>query len=245
MNDPLFLVGCPRSGTTLLAALLDRHSRFAVTPETAFFDDVAPRLTPERRLLQVLRSWRTFPELRIDAKDVVAQRPQTPAAVLAAILDLYANARGKARCAEPTPQHLRHAPSILRHLPQAKMICMLRDGRDNVLALHAAASWRGGLEGAAELWKDSLTVAEAMAAREPSRFLMLRFEDLLTGTDDVLRKALQFLGEPFENLQLDMPALNARKPPHRIGPRHASRRELARIEALLRDDLRRHGYPVA
>jgi hypothetical protein len=34
---PFFIVGCPRSGTTLLSVLLDRHSSVAVPPETFFF----------------------------------------------------------------------------------------------------------------------------------------------------------------------------------------------------------------
>jgi len=40
---PFFIVGVPRSGTTLLAVLLDRHSNVAIGPETQFFTEFIPR----------------------------------------------------------------------------------------------------------------------------------------------------------------------------------------------------------
>jgi len=42
IDRPVFVVGCPRSGTTLLGVILDRHSELAITPETGFYDEIAP-----------------------------------------------------------------------------------------------------------------------------------------------------------------------------------------------------------
>src|SRR5438874_2009800 len=72
-RDYFFVVGCLRSGTTLLSVLLDRYTRL----------------------------W-TF-----------TRREAT-----------------QARCGEKTPTHLTHVPAILRLFPHARVICMLRDGRD-------------------------------------------------------------------------------------------------------------------
>jgi Sulfotransferase family len=36
-QQPIFMVGCPRSGTTLLASFLGVHSRLICGPETEFF----------------------------------------------------------------------------------------------------------------------------------------------------------------------------------------------------------------
>ena len=49
---PVFVVGYPRSGTTLLATLLGRHSELAATPESHFVDEVtpAPQRTAERNV---------------------------------------------------------------------------------------------------------------------------------------------------------------------------------------------------
>src|SRR3989442_9370291 len=103
--DPFFIVGCPRSGTTLLSVLLDRHSRLCVPPETGFFAEVAPTL-PSRdaaSLLETLRGWPRLPELNLTPEVVVRRlggRPASIAGVLTAILELYAEAEGKARCGE-------------------------------------------------------------------------------------------------------------------------------------------------
>ncbi len=40
---PIFVVGTPRSGTTLTARILNRHSRIFMPGETHFFDDVYSR----------------------------------------------------------------------------------------------------------------------------------------------------------------------------------------------------------
>jgi len=53
--QPVFIVGCERSGTTLLASLLDRHSELAVTPETHFIDDIAHSPEKARSVLNNLR----------------------------------------------------------------------------------------------------------------------------------------------------------------------------------------------
>src|SRR5882762_493692 len=100
-----FIVGYPRSGTTLLSVLLDRHTRLCVPPETAFFDEVAPSLILRSNviLMRVLGNWKRLGELNLEPK-MVRQRlgkgHSDPGEVLAAILDLYALSRGKVRCGE-------------------------------------------------------------------------------------------------------------------------------------------------
>ena len=51
----LFLVGCPRSGTTLLQQALDRHGDIAIPPETRFFVDLVghTRMGQLRQLQQI------------------------------------------------------------------------------------------------------------------------------------------------------------------------------------------------
>ena len=58
-----FVVGCPRSGTTLLSVMLDRHSQLAMTPETSFYIEIAPRLEDPRRppLFELLAGWSRLP----------------------------------------------------------------------------------------------------------------------------------------------------------------------------------------
>src|SRR5215475_13152399 len=94
-----FVVGCPRSGTTLLTVMLDRHSQLAMTPETSFYMEIAPKLGDPGRppLHDVLAGWSRLPELGLEPGDVVERcgARESPGEVFAAILALYAQRRGK------------------------------------------------------------------------------------------------------------------------------------------------------
>jgi hypothetical protein len=211
--DYFFVVGCPRSGTTLLSVLLDRHSRVCVPPETNFFDEVAPALgdRDEARLLDVLRGWARMPELGLEPADVVrrvAGRAWTPGDVLAAVLDLCARTRGRPRAGEKTPRHLLHVPTILQQLPHTRVVCVLRDGRETALSLHAMPWWPHGLAAAAELWKERFALAQHFERAYRDRFTIVRYEDLVSHPEAMLSAVMTYLGETFEPTQLrpDVPS---------------------------------------
>ena len=262
-KDYFFIVGYPRSGTTLLSVLLDRHSRLCVTSETAFFDEIAPALRPSDNslLLEVLSNWRRLPELGLEP-EMVRQRlgksNWTAGDVFAALLDLYALRRRKLRCGEKTPQHLLHVPTIRHLFPEAKIICLLRDGREAALSLQGMP-WGWGLPAAAELWQQYVQLMEQFVSQYPSHFMVVRYEDLLRSTEKVLSRTMEFLSECFEPGQLD-----TNIPSQVVLPRsvqwkgkalepidiHQARRrcleakqeELAFLERVLDRDLRRCGY---
>ena len=205
-QDYFFLVGCPRSGTTLLSVLLDRHTRLCVPPETAFFDEIGRRLWRRSNALALtlLKEWRRLPELQMEPEEVLrrisARRPRR-AELLAAILDLYAERQGKARCGEKTPRHLLHVPTILKSFPKAQIVCVLRDGRDVALSLNAMPWHKGGLRTAARLWRKNARLMDAFAHRYADRFRVVRYEDLVANTEHVLRGVMAFLGETLESHQ--------------------------------------------
>ncbi len=98
-----FIVGCSRSGTTLLSVLLDRSSYLAVPPETGFYWEIAPRV--DGALAETLAAWPRLAELGLDVETVLeacGSQP-SPCHVLATMLSLYPSARGKPFCGEKTP----------------------------------------------------------------------------------------------------------------------------------------------
>ena len=264
MADPFFIVGCPRSGTTLLSVLIDRHSRLCVPPETGFFAEVAPRLPSpdEASLRHTLARWSRLPELNLRPEAVhkrLGGRPSSPEGVLAAILELYAEAEGKARCGEKTPQHLLHVPAMLRHFPGARIVCLLRDGRDVSLSLRAMPWGPPTLVAAAELWNSFVRLADGFAQQHPDQFTVVCYEELVEHADQVLPGVMAFLGEGFEPEQLQPRVSSgvvlqrsfawkgqALGPidPTRIGKRReeATAAEAALLDDVLSDELRRHGY---
>ena len=220
--SPFFIVGCPRSGTTLLSVLLDRNSRLCVPPETAFYDEVAPFLAGNDNalLFNILQRWRRLSELRIDPHAVLRSlqgQALSSSTVLAAILNLYAADRRKERCGEKTPQHLRHVPTILQEFPDAKILCMLRDGREVALSLNAmpwwspqsAPSWapawwmRRRLLRAARLWQQCLALTLRFSREYSQQFRVFRYEELIARPAEIVASATEFLGATFEAGQID------------------------------------------
>ncbi|WP_342151471.1 sulfotransferase [Methylorubrum sp. SB2] len=203
---PFFIVGCPRSGTTLLSVLMNRHSKIAVTPETAFYEDTAtwPWPCDPSTLRRLLSEWPRLSELRLDADAVVAACPEPSGAaeVLATILSLYSGSLGKPICGEKTPQHLWHAGRILEDFPDSPVFCLVRDGRDVALSLAAMPWWNADLRGAAHYWIDAVEQARRLNAAYPERFVVIRYEHLVTKPGETLGAIMARLDLPFEARQL-------------------------------------------
>jgi GT2 family glycosyltransferase len=207
---PIFVVGHPRSGTTLLAVLLGRHSTLAMTPETHFFRLLGRRRSGERvshdELLRRFHANRLPAELRLDAPALAARfkaGPADHACLLRAVLEQYASDHGKPRAGEKTPMHLENVETILQWYPDARIVGIVRDGRDVVLSLMSmpwaderrlrVLGWR---------WMRLLRLAENWKARFPQQFMLIGYEDLLRAPRQTLCQVDAFAGLAFEEQQL-------------------------------------------
>jgi hypothetical protein len=261
--DPFFIVGCPRSGTTLLSVMLDRHSRLCVTPETAYFDELAPFITNDLdKLLKRLTKWGRFHELRLEIADIQRElqgRSIDAESALRALTAQYACNQNKSRCGEKTPQHLRHTPEIINLFPSARIFCMYRDGRDVALSLMAMPWYQRPLADAARLWKNSIKQMEQFSLLFPEHFIPLRYEDLVTSPRSVLEKLMPKIEEKYEQNQLNLVIPSGvvlerskswkglalqRIDPSRSGGRlhEADKRDLLFLEDTLGTELTRLGY---
>ncbi len=148
---PIFVVGAPRSGTTLTATILGRHPLVFSIGETHFYEDVWSRRGElgelseieglrrgAERLLTIFGRF-NFPAAQqmvassLTAADIVARATALGggyAGLYAAFMGLLAEAAGKPRWCDDTPKHLFYLPAILAHFPAAKVIVCVRDPRD-------------------------------------------------------------------------------------------------------------------
>jgi len=101
---------------------------------------------------------------------------------------------------EKTPSHALFLPEIVKLLPNAKIIHMLRDGRDVVASiLKASKTWGKSWAPrhpfkAALLWKKHVeAVMKARPIIKNSNFLEVRYETLMKKTDEVLEEIFLFL----------------------------------------------------
>jgi hypothetical protein len=155
MQEPIFIVGTPRSGTTLVARILGKHSRLFMPGETHFFDDIYARrnelgdpqdATSRSRILQRLSTlYGRYNES--DDQQRIQQLFADPAVIeglktscrtyrdiLSTFMELQTRAAGKMRWGNNVPKDLFHLPEILGFYPAAKFVLCTRDVRDFLLS---------------------------------------------------------------------------------------------------------------
>lgn len=219
MDRPVFIVGAPRSGTTLLGALLSSHSLFDCGPETQFFQFLRTR---DRHVL--LHSTDRWPEVALDflyrlnihgelvcdlfqlrREELDAflrnERPGVETA-LRALTELHALRHGKCRWIEKSPNHILHLDTLRSTFPEALILWIVRDPRDVALSIPKLPWGRKSYLQNLYLWQYWDNVGAANLSDDP-RCLRIRYEDLVESPARELTRVCTFLGAPFEMQMLD------------------------------------------
>jgi len=214
---PIFVVGSPRSGTTMLAVLLDRHSRIAVPPETHFFWKFVPQVrnvwatASREELVDAALGFDRIADLALERGAVLKRFEgcdKTVANLLRVILETYASLRGAVRAGEKSPRHIECVPDIMEACPDARVIAIIRDGRDVVLSrMKQAWSSRGNPRrfGLFSMeWSDHVRlILELERKYGPDRFMVVKYESIILDPKPELERMCKFIGEEFEPRQLD------------------------------------------
>lgn len=206
MVDGFFIVGSPRSGTTLLQLLLDAHPDVAIPPESHIyrvFTPLMPRygdLSAEANLRRfaddlVADVWIKAWKLDVTGAELVreASRPGR-AGVVDALLRRYAAAHGAKRWGEKTPYHVSFLPQIMADFPNARIIHLVRDGRD-VLESRRRMVWgpKSAL-GVARQWKQQVDACRRFFTdRDDPRLMEVRYCDLVADASAQTMKLQRFL----------------------------------------------------
>jgi Sulfotransferase family len=208
--SPIFILGAPRSGTTLLSLMLDSHSRIAIPYESHFivsyfrrFVESGNAWNPADRK-SVVESILREPYVRkwdrpVCINDIRLEACDTLAGTIDQIFGAYAGHCGKDRWGDKTPGYTGHAHVLNSLFPNCQFIHLIRDGRDVAIS-HARQPW-----GPAD-WPTALVswVAVVGCARKmlamlpPTRRYEIRFEELVENPDRELRVLMEFLGMAYE-----------------------------------------------
>ena len=204
-----FIVGCARSGTTLLRVMLNRHSRIAIPTESLFIADYLRcrrQLGPEsmRRLLvreYEVGEWGLRPTpAELGVWDSVP-------GLLGGLHELYAQRAGKSIWGQKTPRLVRHLASLAEAFPAARFVHIVRDPRAVVWSLMRSPVHRGNALYGSRRWSLDVGAARRFAAASAGRMLEIGYERLLAEPEATLRQVCRHLGIDFE------PALLAADPP--------------------------------
>lgn len=217
-QGPVFVIGMPRSGTTLLSVMLNSHSQLAISPETHYFTkykhigdmiiNTSDKAVKRKLISQLLQSQEvadmkfSSSEMTDIAESLTHDMELTHAKILGTILRQYAAKQGKERWGEKTPGHYRFVPIIKANFPDAKFISILRDPRDISLSLRKVPWSSNNIFHHAWHWKQYVRLSNRYALQYKEHYLEVKYEDLLSNPTKVVRSICNFLNLPFENQML-------------------------------------------
>lgn len=190
---PTFLVGFPRSGTTLLDQVLASHGAILCLEEKEYFGEALSEV-----LTDPTRIWEID---RIDAADVEAVRGGYWRRV---------GNHGNALVVDKYPLNIVVLPLIKRVFPDAKIIFALRDPRDVVLScyqqrfsMNAAMAQFLELGRAASYYDQVMSLFETCREGLDLTLHQVRYEDVVGDLESAARDLCAFLGVAYEPSMLN------------------------------------------
>ena len=213
-SPPIFIVGPPRSGTSLLSALIGSHSRIACGPETDLF-----RAFPlkEARKIAQKHNWRKSAVRRLenikypDGESLATQfglgpdqlmqyldtQPGSVRSIYSVIPALFAKVQDKVRWAEKTPSHLFYVDQIREEFPDAKIIRIIRDPRDSIPSFIKNIGLSSSYVGEFYRWTEVYTKSNPLFEHD-AQSMTVRYEDLVSDPEKEVKSICSFIGENFE-----------------------------------------------
>ncbi len=211
-KGPIFVVGMPRSGTTLIRVMLSSHPRITISPETHYLSIWMRRLAH----LDVGRSkgsgtfWHEFVQtdrfshLDIDPDTtrtrILGYGPVTHRTIFTGLMEEFAGKMRKPRWGEKTPRHYRHIDTLLEWFPNARVVYLVRDPRAVVSSM-LATPWGGrDTEKSVQEWLQCLRIMGKWEKDE--RVHVVAYEQLVSDPQQQLRRMCRFLDEEYSPAML-------------------------------------------
>ena len=241
-RDPyLFIVGCARSGTTLLRRIVDAHPQIAITPEMHwishylnYFKNQNRLVTPE--LVSELTEHKRFAQFEIPREEfeglLGSGEPVPYPTFLNRIFGLYGKIKNKPLVGNKTSGYVGRILDLHALWPEAKFVHIIRDGRDVCLSIlnwkkadrtaGRYASWEEDPVATTALWWERKVrrAREAGARLGSSLYYEVRYESLISRPEQECQRLCEFLDVLYDDAMIrfaegktrtDLP--NARKTP--------------------------------
>ena len=230
MKPPVFVLGAPRSGTTLLYHMLLSSGEFAIyMAETHVFNLIGPKfggLARESNRQKLMDVWlRSFQFKRSGLNPErftsrIMKDCRSEGEFLRIFMELIAEQQGVDRWAECTPEHLLYLQEIKRALPDAKVIHIIRDGRDVALS-EVRQNWVRPLPWDRDhqlsvsglYWEWIVRKGREDGAKIAPDYMEVRFEELVASPRELLPRIASFIGQPLDyETMLSNPVGSLKKP---------------------------------
>lgn len=189
-QQPIFIVGTMRSGSTLLRLILDAHENIAIGEETGFMGALAAnRVIPNWRYGREWYGRLGWSEQEFDTR---------LSEFYTGLFTRYAIGQGKRRWGDKTPLHSWHMGDMARIFPDAVFLAIVRHPGAVVSSLkkrfHYAAK-----EGA-DYWQSThVEILRHGMELGDARFALVRYEDVVGHPEATLREVADWLREPWSD----------------------------------------------
>lgn len=206
-----FILGCGRSGTTLLRAIFDSHAAMAIPHESYFITKLAGRRRRyERnggfdtdRFTRDLVGHSWFHRWGLNPEDVRGafrrERPADFPGAVRSVFSLYAAVHDKPRYGDKTPMYVLHIPLLAGLFPEARFVHIVRDGRDVAMSLLEQEWGSNSVVEAALFWRRRVVKGRRDgSALGPGRYTEVRYEDLVEQPETVVAQLCDFMCLKFE-----------------------------------------------
>lgn len=207
----LFLVGCPRSGTTLLQSLIASHPEIASFPESHFFKYLIPS-RPWLCKCGIASRW-AKPQLKkflaeVNCQDRKKSIPQFALLMhqyvtfFLELLDDLTQQQNKKFWLEKTPEHVRRIEYIEKFIPEAKFIHIIRNASDVVASLyevthkypeawsHTNTPW--SIDRCITHW--NVDVKNSISYKNKPNHILIGYEQLVADPKSIIANIFDFIG---------------------------------------------------
>ena len=240
--SPVFIIGQPRTGTTLVERIITAHSAVHSAGELQQFGNCI------RRLTRYDRPERFAPELFDLARDI------DPQVLGSEYLLRTTKLRGTLpRFVDKLPYNYLFLPHILAALPNARVIHLVRDPRDACFSVYKqlfadAYPHSYDLEEMARHFVRYHRLMQTWRERFPGRFLDVHYEEVVANLEDNARRIMAYLELPWEDACVNFhqqdsavstaSAVQVREPAHSrsVGRWRRYERQLQPVLDILRDE---------
>lgn len=196
-GTPFFIVGCGRSGTTLLRSMLDSHPSVGVPLESLFIIDYLLSSRPATVLQKLLPKEYELREWGVHCHSADLADCESGAEMIDRVHRIYLQQHGKNRWGQKTPRFVRYGELLRTHFPGARFIHVIRDPRAVTSSLVRSEVHRTTPYHAARRWQGDVAAGLTFEQNHPHDVLRIRYEDMVTRPETALRRVCQFLELEF------------------------------------------------
>lgn len=202
-----FIVGHGRSGTTLLRSLLDSHPDVAIPGESGFIPPLLQWRGPfdADQFADLLESYDRLSRWGVNESFLRQNLSEaaSPADGIRAAYKTYAQMQGATVYGDKTPTYVLKIRELADAFPESQFIHMIRDGRDVAMSVIEQRWGPTRIAPAMMTWKQHVEAGQRAGLALETRYLEIRYEELIDDPEGMCRVVCAFLGLRFSPVMLD------------------------------------------